>query len=595
MMCIALLRIAGLVLKYARLPALLLVVVVVGNGLLTPLSVWLSRNVIDSATAAVRAGDGMRAALPWVLAFVVVLVLSNLRELLEQILKIRIAHRLRDNLTPLIADKVANLQYWCLEDSHTHDLIHRVGNDPEGQFTQGFWQLLFAPSYVVTLGGLAAIFMQTSWWVLPSVLLLAIPAVVLGLRHSTESYFLAKDQTTEERMAGYLSSLITGRQAIKETRLFGLNPYLSARWRTISRKLLNERLALSVAQEKRGLVIDIASITFVFGAIAIFLVSVRNGSMTYGEFVALCGAMTELIAIVTWYIPHEVSELRRLMMYWTEFQELLRLPEIRRQDKVIVKSDIGSGIEFHNVRFRYPGTETEVLKGVSFRLSKGEKLAIVGKNGAGKSTIIKLLLGLYVPDSGWITVDGVDLSEIDAASRSRLFAVVFQDFVCYSLTARENIGFGNVERLGDDTAILAAAERGMAGAIVRGLPHGLDTYLGRVYGEGTDLSVGQWQRLAISRAWMAGSEVIILDEPASALDPLSEAELYQSFARLAADKTCVLVSHRLGSARMADRILVIDDGKVVEEGSHEELMRRGGVYRDMFLAQAEWYREEATA
>lgn len=592
---VALLRIAGLVLKHGRLPALLLLVVMVTNGALTPLGVLLSRNMIDSAIDAVGTGSGILAVLPWVMGFVVVMVLYNLRELLEQILKIRITHRLRDNLLPLIADKTANLQYWCFEDSHTHDLISRIGTSPESQLTQSFWEILFIPSYVVTLGGLAALFLHTSWWVLPSVFVLSIPAVVLGLKHSTESYFLAKGQTMESRKAGYLSSLITGRHVIKEIRLFGLNSYLSGRWRALSRKLVDEKLSLSVKQQKRGIYVDIASVFLIFGSIAAFAISVRDGKMTYGQFVALSGAMTEIVMMMTWYIPYQISQMKQQAIYWAEFQEFLNLPEISREAQVKVKSEIGSGIEFRDVHFTYPGTENEILKGVSFCLRKGDKLAIVGRNGAGKSTIIKLLLGLYEPDSGSITVDGVDLSTIDMESRRRLFSAVFQDFFCYSLTARENIGFGNVEKLSDDDAILAAADRGMAGAIVRDLPNGLDTYLGRVYEEGTDLSVGQWQRLAISRAQMADSEVIILDEPASALDPISEAELYRNFAETAADKTCILVSHRLGSARMATRILVIDDGKVVEEGSHEDLMRREGVYHSMFMAQAEWYREEATA
>lgn len=594
-MLVALLRIAELVLKHGRWPAFLLLVLIVTNGALTPINVWLARNTIDTAVGAVNSGSGMLAVLPWVLGFVVVLALYNLRELLEQVLQIRITHRLRDNLLPLIAHKTANLQYWCFEDSKTYDLISRIGTSPENQLTQSFWEMLFIPSYVVTLGGLSALFLQSGWWVLPAVFLLFIPALTLGLKHSTESYVLAKGQTMESRKAGYLSSLITGRHAIKETRLFGLNSYLNGRWHALSRKLVDEKLSLSVTQQKRGICIDAASVILVFGSIAVFALAVKDGKMTYGQFVALSGAMTEIVTMMTWYIPYQVSQIKQKAMYWTEFQEFLTLPEISRQSSVKVKNRIEKGIEFHDVHFTYPGTKNEILKGVSFYVRQGDKLAIVGRNGAGKSTVIKLLLGLYEPDSGSITVDGVDLRTIDMESRRRLFAAVFQDFYCYNLTARENIGFGKVERLTDDDAILAAADRGMAGGIVRDLPHGLDTYLGKVYAEGADLSVGQWQRLAISRARMADSEVIILDEPASALDPVSEAELYTNFAKTAADKTCILVSHRLGSARMATRILVIDDGKVAEEGSHEDLMRRQGLYHSMFTAQAEWYREAATA
>lgn len=589
----SLLQMIGLVLKHGRLPAFLLVVLVVTNGALAPLIVWLSQHLIDETVAAVREQASFAAALPWLLALLLVLIAHNTRELMEQVLKIRLTHRLRDSLCPAVAQKLNRLQYWCFEDSEEKDLIERVGSSPESQFTQVFWEVLFVPSYALTLGGFALLLWRAGWWVLPGVALLALPALFLSVRYGGQSYFLARRQTKEMRLAGYLSSLITGRDSIKETRLFGLTGYLSDKWRKVNEKLVAERLDLSMEEQKRAALLDALSVLFVFGSVGGFAASVMSGGMTYGRFVALCGAMTHLVNMMTWFIPYQVRQMKQYVMYWRDYQEFLSLPEVQNAGTRSLDLLPGEVIEFRDVHFTYPNASSEVLKGVSFRLYRGEKLAIVGRNGAGKSTIIKLLLGLYEPNSGQITVDGVDLRAIGEHNRRRLFAAVFQDFHRYGLTARENIGLGKVEKMADDGAIMAAASKGMIDSTLAQLPRGLDTPLGRIYEEGVDLSLGQWQRLAIARAQMTEAEVIILDEPAAALDPISEAELYASFAAIAADKTCILVSHRLGSARMADRILVIDDGRVVEEGSHDELMQRDGLYRRMFAAQAEWYSEES--
>ncbi len=248
---------------------------------------------------------------------------------------------------------------------------------------------------------------------------------------------------------------------------------------------------------------------------------------------------------------------------------------------------------FENVRFAYPGTEREILKGVSFRIEKGRHAALVGENGAGKSTIIKLLLGLYRPTSGHITVNGKDIAALSDKARKKLFSAVFQDFVSYNLTLRENIALGSIPQMADDEAVLYAADKAAAGDIAREV--GLNTHLGKVYEDGADLSFGQWQRLAIARAVMADGEILILDEPTAALDLMAEAEIYQSFLRSMRDKTCLVISHRLGSARNSDEILVLSDGVIQEQGSHAELMERGGLYAKMFALQAQWYQSEVKA
>jgi ATP-binding cassette subfamily B protein len=256
-------------------------------------------------------------------------------------------------------------------------------------------------------------------------------------------------------------------------------------------------------------------------------------------------------------------------------------------------------IEFRDVWFRYPGTDRDILKGLTFTVRDGEKASIVGENGEGKSTMIKLLLGLYTPDRGEIRIGGRNLADFPPHMRAKLFGAVFQDFPRYSITLKENIGIGDIDTIGEEAKIREAARKGNVDAFADTLSKGYDTLLGRDFEGGVDLSGGQWQRIAIARALMGDKPILILDEPTSQLDPVAEADLYREFAAMAEDRTALFITHRLGSTMITDRIFVIDGGRVAESGTHDELMRAEGIYARMFNAQKQWYQrnegKEATA
>lgn len=248
------------------------------------------------------------------------------------------------------------------------------------------------------------------------------------------------------------------------------------------------------------------------------------------------------------------------------------------------------GFVFHGVSFRYPGTDKDALHNVSLRLRPGEKVALVGENGAGKTTLVKLLCRLHDPTEGVITLDGIDLREYDPASLQERIGVIFQDFARYYLTARENVGFGQVEALDDQARIEAAAKKSGAHEVISALPNGYDTTLGRWFDDGHQLSLGEWQKVALARAFMRDADLLILDEPTASLDARTEYEIFQRFAGLTHDRTAILISHRFSTVRMADRIVVLNDGHVVEHGTHQQLLERGGVYATLFNMQAEGYR-----
>jgi len=246
-------------------------------------------------------------------------------------------------------------------------------------------------------------------------------------------------------------------------------------------------------------------------------------------------------------------------------------------------------IEFKNVHFKYPGTETEILKGLNFKINHGEKVSFVGENGEGKSTIIKLLLGLFQPDSGEILVGNKPLKAYSQAVRNHLFGAVFQDFMKYSITLSENIGVGDIDKVDDNNAIIAAMQKAKADIFVQNLPDGMDTLLGRDFDGGVDLSGGQWQRIAIARAFMGNKPILILDEPTSQLDPMAESRIYSEFSKMAEGKTSIFITHRLASTMITDRIYVIANGCISQSGTHGELIAQGGKYAEMFKAQKQWY------
>lgn len=247
-----------------------------------------------------------------------------------------------------------------------------------------------------------------------------------------------------------------------------------------------------------------------------------------------------------------------------------------------------------DVEFTYPGNSTPALSGINLQVRPGERIALVGVNGSGKTTLVKLLLGLYRPTQGRILVDGTDLQDIAPDAWRTHVGAVFQDYARYALTVRENIGFGQLDRLDDDEAIRSAAKRSSAAELVETLPDGYDTILGKEFENGHDLSLGQWQKLALARAYLRDAALLVLDEPTSALDALAELDVYRRFSELSTGKTVLLISHRLGSARLADRILFLEDGRITEEGTHEDLITASGAYAELYAMQAEWYREQKT-
>jgi ATP-binding cassette subfamily B protein len=426
-------------------------------------------------------------------------------------------------------------------------------------------------------------------------LLAPVPAFIADGRFGRKAFGLAQWAAPVRRRMQYLSDLVTADTAAKEVKLFALGPYLTDRFRA---------LGVSLYRRQRGLITrrylsytGWGALGTVIGSATYLYVAVQavHGRLTVGEVVLYGTAVTAVQTSVQAMFRSVVS-IYEDNLYLDLLRTLLAVPVGRSAGAAVAPGAdaaqplaVRGELRFEHVSFTYPGRDTPALDDVSLTIPAGQTVALVGANGAGKSTVVKLLCRLYEPDAGRILLDGVDLRELDRDALWPVFGAMFQDFVHYQATAAENIGLGNVAELGDRDRIVAAARAGGADGLVAALPDGYDCPLGKWFDQGAQLSGGEWQKIALSRAFMRSGRVMVLDEPTSALDPHAEHELFTRLAVLAAGRTTVYVSHRFSTVRRADRIVLLDRGRVRETGTHAELMAAGDKYARLFSLQAEAY------
>jgi ATP-binding cassette subfamily B protein len=444
---------------------------------------------------------------------------------------------------------------------------------------------------VITMISFAALFFRFSPWLVVILLATSIPAFIAETRFSEQGFRLLTRRAPETRQINYLGRLLTEDSAAKEIKLFNLGDTLLDRYMTLFEKFFREDKSLAVRRATVGFGLGLVATAGFYGSYAWIVWHTVQGNISLGDMTLYLSIFRQgqstfqsILAAVG-----SIYENNLFMANYFDFLELK--PQMRigaQQQKLSVP--LRRGIEFRGVGFRYQESDDWALRDIDLSIQPGEKIALVGHNGAGKTTVIKLLSRLYDPTEGDILIDGVDIREIDPIDLRQKIGVIFQDFVRYHLPVSENIGFGQIEAADRMDRIVESARKSGAHAIVESLPEGYQTMLGRWFHGGHELSMGQWQRIALARAFMRDAEILVLDEPTASLDAQTEYEIFRHFQELTEGKMAILISHRFSTVRMADRIVVIQGGRIAEIGSHQELLRQEGIYARLFSMQAEGYR-----
>jgi ATP-binding cassette subfamily B protein len=559
---------------------------------------WVGKLILDSVLAA-KAGTGPISDVWSYLAIEIGIViageiLARASSLVESLL----GDLFSNNMSVTLMQQAAKLDLAQFEDPTFYDHLERARRQTVGRIA--LLTLLLSMMQdgltLLTLGG--ALIAYSPWLLL--LLIIAVVPSFLGETHfASLGYSLLFRWTPERRQLDYLRFIGASDKSAKEVQMFGLAPWLTERYRALAQKFYEENRSLSM---RRGIVSAALSVLGTIGyyaAYAIILIRAVRGDITIGMLTFLAASFArgrdviQGILLSASNVYEQALYLRDLFVFLDMKPTITSKPGARD-----VPEPIRKGFVFEDVGFRYPGSDRWAIRNVNMVLEPGERIALVGENGAGKTTITKLIARLYDPTEGRITLDGVDLRDYDLAKLRRAIGVIFQDFVRYDMRFDENIGVGEIESVkselekgnGTPASISTAAENSLAASLLPRFAKGYQQMLGRRFEEGVDLSGGEWQKIALARAYIRDAQVLILDEPTAALDARAEYEVFLRFSELVAGRTAVLISHRFSTVRMADRIVVLRQGTVVEEGSHEQLLAKGGLYEELFAMQAAGYR-----
>jgi ATP-binding cassette subfamily B protein len=428
-------------------------------------------------------------------------------------------------------------------------------------------------------------------WLLFFLVACVVPAFLGETHFAFLGYSLNFEQTPARRQMDYLRVLGGSRESAKELKLFGLGPFLVGRYKVLSDELHRQNVALARRKLMFGVLLTVLGTVGYYGGYTYVVYETVIGALSIGKLTFLAGgiagASAGIQAVFTTF-----SGIADQALFMTDLVDFFEVQPtiLSKPGALVAPRPIRQGIEFKNVSFSYPGNRRKILSGINMRIDPQERIALVGENGQGKTTVVKLLTRLYDPTEGQILLDGIDLREYNLEDLWKEIGVIFQDFVHYEMTASENIGVGRIEEGDNSFRIRAAAMKTFAEKVIQKLPNGYDQILGRRFEGGVDLSGGEWQKIALARAYMRDAQLLVLDEPTAALDARAENEVFQRFAELTQGKMALLISHRFSTVRMADRILVIEKGGIAEQGHHDQLVKSGGLYAEMFELQAASYR-----
>lgn len=552
---------------------------------------WVSKLIIDTIVRLVTTHQPVGDRLWWLVAceFAIAVLMGLLGRAIDYSDAL-LAGKYMHYISVRVMEHAASLDLLAYEDPVFYDRLERARVQATDRLymIQAIGRLI---QQVITTITLSVSIMLFSPWLLLLLIVGVIPAFVGETHFAFLGYAKNFRQTPIRRQLDYLRILGGSKEAAKELKLFGLKDFLASKFRRLSTQVYEEDIALA---RKKGIAGSALSAIGTAGYYTAYVYAVWRtvtGVFSLGTLTFLANAIRDASSNLQQTFS-TLSTIADQALFLTDLIAFFDMkPTIRSKPHALpAPRPIVRGFEFRNVSFRYPGASRLVLNGLNFRLRPGERVALIGENGEGKTTIVKLLCRLYDPVDGQILLDGIDLREYDLEDLYKEIGVIFQDYMRYEMTARENIAVGRIEQVGNLELISKSAQKSMADEVVSKLALGYNQMLGRRFENGVDLSGGEWQKVALARAYLRDAQLLILDEPTSALDARSEYEVFQRFAELTAGKMAVFISHRFSTVRMADRIVVLENGRIAEEGSHESLTHLGGRYAEMFELQAASYR-----
>ena len=564
-------------------------------GALLPASqAWVGKLIVDGVVASIQGAhdsEQIRTVFFYLILELVLFLLgtalNHARRLIQQLIQLQVANHVRGE----IIRKALTLELAFFEHPDYYDRLQnarREGSYKPVELINDTFQIV---QNTITMISFAVLFFRFSPWLVVILLATSIPAFVAETRFSEQGFRLLTRRAPESRQINYLGRLLTEDSAAKEIKLFNLGETLLKRCMSLFEKFFQEDKSLAVRRAVVGFGLGLVATAGFYGSYAWIVWHTVQGTISLGDMTLYLSIFRQgqstfqsILAAVG-----SIYENNLFMVNYFDFLDLQPQMKLNGQGQKLPAA-LRRGIEFRNVGFRYPESEEWALRAIDLSIRPGEKIALVGHNGAGKTTVIKLLSRLYDPTEGTILIDGIDIRELDPLELRQKIGVIFQDFVRYHLPVSENIGFGQIETVHHMDKIVEAARKSGAHAIIENLPEGYQTMLGRWFHGGHELSIGQWQRIALARAFMRDAEILVLDEPTASLDAQTEYEIFRHFQELTEGKMAILISHRFSTVRMADRIVVIEGGRIAEIGSHQELLRHEGIYARLFSMQAEGYR-----
>jgi ATP-binding cassette subfamily B protein len=552
---------------------------------------WIPKLIIDLVVQAIRHQPVATSLI--VKLIIVEFLLAILSDALSRFITLvdsLLGDKFTNHVSIRLMQHANSLDLVSFEDPVFYDKLERARRQTSARL--GMLAILagMAQQFITLLTMISAVVFYSPWLLL---LLIGstIPVFLGETKFALLNYSILFRYTPERRELDYLRYLGASNESAKEVKIFGLGQYLVGRAQALFDRFYNENASLAVRRALHGVFIGLLPTTAYYGAYTYIVWRAIAGALSVGDLTLIVGAFSRARNIMETLLSSLANVAEQALFLKDLFEFFETKPSIASPSHPVpAPRPIRDGFVFSNVSFAYPDNDREILSGIDLRFDAGERIALVGENGAGKTTLIKLMARLYDPSGGRILLDGVDLRDYSVEDLRHEIGVIFQDYMRYDMLATENIGVGRIEALQEEERIVRSAEKSLAAGVIETLPHGYRQMLGRRFEGGADLSTGQWQKMALARAYMRDAQILILDEPTASLDARAEFEVYQRFVELTAGKMAVLISHRFSTVRMADRIFVLADGKIVEQGSHEQLVALGGRYAELFEMQAAGYR-----